>query len=226
MKKIKILFLIIFLSFLTFIPVKAADLGAIRGTYSYDNHPFTNQAIYLYKIADMKELESDDKFTYLEPYSNLSSNINNVASSEWQNFANELKSYIVANSITYDIQVITDMDGNYEFAELSNGLYLMLVDDIETNGVTYSSLPTLISLPTYNETAKDYLKEITVKSKIEEIRPEPPKPAEPTPEVPQTSDDVMIYIIIFVLAIIILLGTGYYIYKTKKETDANEKSKD
>ena len=226
MKKTKILLLILFLSFLTLVPVHAAELGIIKGTYSYDNYPFTNQSIYLYKIADMKDLESNDKYIYLEPYSNLASNINTLKSSEWQNYANELKNYIETNNITYDTQVITDMDGNYEFNEISNGLYLMLVDDIETNGVTYSSLPTLISVPTYDENGKDYINEITVKSKIEEIRPEPTKPAEPSPDVPQTSDNIMIYVVIFVLAIIILIGTGYYIHKTKKETDTNEKNND
>ncbi|MDE5630837.1 MAG: hypothetical protein K2I70_04480, partial [Bacilli bacterium] len=211
MRKVGNSLLIIFLFCLTFISVSAESSGIIKGIYSYDTHPFTNQPIYLYKIADIKDLDSDDKFVYLEPYSNFETNINTLNSSEWQKYANELKSYIETNNITYDTQVLTDMDGNYEFSELSNGLYLMLVDDVLENGATYTSLPTLISVPTYDETEKKYINEITVKSKIEEIKPEPTEPPdEPTPDVPQTSDNVMVYVVIFVFTIIILIGVGYY----------------
>lgn len=226
MKKITILLLTILLPFLTILSANADELGVIKGNYSYDTHPFANQSINLYKIADLADIESDNKFTYLEPYSNLASNINTLNSSEWQNYANELKNYISTNNITYDTQVITDMDGNYEFNELSNGLYLMLVDEIIENGATYTSLPTLISVPNYDEAEKIYKNEITVKSKIEEIKPEPTEPpVEPAPEVPQTSDNVMIYVIIFALAAIILIIVGYYIYKAKKEMDVNENNK-
>lgn len=226
MKKNKILLLILFLSFITFVSVKAETQGNIKGNYSYDSHPFSSQQIYLYKIADIKDLEGDDKFVYLDPYSNLASNINALKSSEWQSFANELKSYIETNSIDEDTRIVTDIDGNYEFNELSNGLYLMLVDDILENGATYTSLPTLISVPSYDETAKEYVYDITVKAKIEEIKPEPTEPpTEPIPDVPQTSDNVMIYAIIFVLAIIVLVGVGYYIKKMKKEIDNHEAKK-
>lgn len=226
MKKIKFILFTILLSILTFGTVNADELGVIKGNYSYDTHPFANQSINLYKIADLTDIESDNKFTYLEPYSNLESNINALNTPEWQNYANELKNYIKTNNITYDFQAITDIDGNYEFSELSNGLYLMLVDDILENGATYTSLPTLISVPNYDEAKKEYIKEITVKPKIEEIKPEPTEPpTEPIPDVPQTSDNVMIYVIIFALAAIILIIVGYYIYKAKKEMDVNENDK-
>ncbi len=226
MKKIKIAILILFLSLFAVVSVNADESGVIKGTYSYDTHPFINQPINLYKIADIKDLESDDKFNYLEPYSNFESNINTLNSSEWQKYANALKNYIETNNIAYDTQVITDMDGNYEFKELSNGLYLIIVDEIMENGATYTSLPTLISVPNYDETEKKYVNEITVKSKIEETKPEPTEPpVEPTPDVPQTSDNALIYIIIFALALVVLIGVSYFIYKTKKEMNINEDAK-
>ena len=94
MKKIKIAILILFLSLFAVVSVNADESGVIKGSYSYDTHPFINQPINLYKIADIKDLESDDKFNYLEPYSNFESNINTLNSSEWQKYANALKNYI------------------------------------------------------------------------------------------------------------------------------------
>lgn len=227
MKKNIIFLLILFLSFLTFLPVNAEELGSIKGTYSYDNNPFTNQNIYLYKIADVKDIESDNKYTYLENYSEFDSNINSLSSSEWQNYANELKNYITTNNITYDAEAITDDYGNYEFNELNNCLYLILVDEIILDSATYTSLPTLISVPSYDATIKKYINNITVKTKIEKTKHEPaPKPIEPAPEVPQTSDNIVFYAITFVLAAIILICIGAYIYKSKKELDANVKNKD
>ncbi|MDE6141887.1 MAG: hypothetical protein K2G03_04725, partial [Bacilli bacterium] len=99
MRKVGNSLLIIFLFCLTFISVSAESLGIIKGIYSYDAHPFTNQSIYLYKIADIKDLDSDDKFVYLESYSNFETNINTLNSSEWQKYANELKSYIEPNNL-------------------------------------------------------------------------------------------------------------------------------
>lgn len=214
MKKIKILILVIFLSafFLPF--VEALEVGSIKGSYIYDNIPLKNSKVYLYKIAELKDLETNAKFIYLEKFNNLELNINSIKSSEWQNYANELTKHITINNIIYDLEMEPDDEGNYEFQNLSFGLYLIIYDEVETDTATYSSVPILISVPNYDEINKIYINDITIQNKIEEKIKEP-KPEEIT-NVPQTSDDIMIYILISISAIIILIGLGVYIYKKKR----------
>lgn len=224
MKKKILIILVLFLSCLSFNSIKAEEQASISGSYTYDNKPFADTAVHLYKIAEIKDIDADEKFAYLDNYKELSQDINKIASNEWQKYANELKTYIENNHIMYDLEVITDVEGNYEFSGLDLGLYLLLIDDIDTNSAIYSSLPTLISVPNYDEINKVYTNEVIVKNKIEEQEKITEKP-EPVPDVPQTSDDIMIYIILFLFAIVVLIGVGMYIYKTKKEIDKNEVKK-
>lgn len=168
MKKYKLLILALFLSFLLIPYSYAEELGSIKGLYTYDNKPLSTNNIHLYKIAEFKDIEADEKFTYLENYNSLELDINNLNRNEWQNYANLLKTYIETNSITYDYEVVTDSEGNYEFKELNQGLYLMLISDMETDLAYYKSLPTLISIPNYDEVSKSYINDITINSKIEE----------------------------------------------------------
>lgn len=227
MKKSKILILILFLSCLVIPSINAEEMGSIKGSYTLDDHVFADTQVQLYRVADVKDLDTFSKFEYVEKYQDFNLNINSLESKEWQKYANELKKFISTNNIVFDKEVITDIDGNYEFGDLETGLYLIVIDDIETDKAIYSSLPTLISIPNYDEINKTYTSDIIVKNKIEETIPdEPVKEPDPVPDVPQTSDDIMIYVIIFVLAFIVLIGLGIYIYKTKREMNKNENNKD
>lgn len=224
MKKNKLLIIFTFLFLILAINVEAEELGSIKGNYTYDDKPLNENIIHLYKIADFTDVDAEDKFIYLDNYSNLEININDINNNEWQNFANILKTYIESNVLDFDYEVTTDREGNYEFNELSQGLYLMLIADLETELAYYKTLPTLLSIPNYNEVTMEYTNDIIINNKIEEtLKPlEQEETIEPTPEVPQTSDDIIIYQIIFIIALIILIGISIYMYKNKKEMKNNE----
>ncbi len=228
-KKIVISFL---LSFALIPSVIAAEIGSIKGTYSYDNIPFNDTKVYLYKIANMNE---QDKFIYLDSYLNFELDINTLGSTEWQNYANTLYNYIKSNSIVYNDLINTDATGNYIFKNLNKGLYLLIFEDISKNGSIYTSSPTLISIPNRDDITGAYTYDITVNSKVEEEKiEEVPKPttteaittAPNIIDVPQTSDNIMIYIVLFIVSLLILLIIGCYIFKLKKENEVNENNEE
>ena len=229
MKKIKLLILTLFL-FGFFIPsVNALETGSIKGTYSYDGIPFKDINIYLYQIADADEY---GVFTYLDSFENFELDINSLKSTEWQNYANTLNNFIKANNINYNEQVLTSDNGSYQFKDLNRGLYLLIFDSIIQDNNTYTSVPTLISIPNLDDITKTYIYDITVNNKIEEEKGEEPITNPPAPEtttkasvidVPQTSDNIMIYMIIFIVSFVILLIVSIYLFKIKKENEVNEK---
>lgn len=232
MKKIKTLIITLFL-FGFFIPhVYALETGSIKGTYSYDGTPFKDINVYLYQVADTND---EGTFTYLESYKNFELDINSLRSTEWQNYANTLNNYIKTNNINFNKQILTSETGNYEFKNLSKGLYLLIFDSLTQNDNTYTSVPTLISIPNFDDVTKTYIYDIKVNNKIElEPKEEPTTTSTTTTtttkstiiDVPQTSDNIMIYMIIFIISLIILLIISIYLFKLKKENEVNEKDEE
>ena len=231
MKILKRILIVLFLAIIMIPNAFADDIyGSIKGSYVYDGTPFTNTKVYLYKIATVN---TQEVYTYLDNYTNFELDINTLNSSEWPNYADALKKYINNNGITYNDLIETSTNGDYEFKNLSQGLYLLLFEEVNKNGNNYTSSPTLISIPNRDDITNELTYDITVNNKIEE---EIVKPTEPTTEatttkavpieVPQTSDNIMIYIILFIVSLIILLIIGIYIFKLKKENEVNEKNEE
>lgn len=229
MKKLKILIITLFLFSFGIPKINALEVGNISGSYNYNNIPFKDVNIKLYQVA---EANDQNVFTYLEAYKNFELDINSLNSTEWQNYANTLSNYIKTNNIKHHDQTLTSESGNYEFKNLDKGLYLLVFDNIKQNNNTYTSVPTLISIPNFDDVAMSYIYDIKVNNKVELEQEEPTttstKKVETTTEpniieVPQTSDNIMIYIVIFIISLIILLIVGIYLFKVKKENEVNEK---
>lgn len=231
MKKIKLLIITLFLFGFCIPNVGALETGSIKGTYSYDGIPFKDTTVYLYRIANSND---QGVFTYIDSYQDFELDINSLKSTEWQNYANTLSNYIKTNNISYNEQILTGTNGSYEFKNLNQGLYLLLFDKVTKNNSTYTSVPTLISIPNVDDATKTYVYDITVNNKVEETVVEPttmPPTTEPTTkasivEVPQTSDNIMVYIVIFIVSLIILLIIGIYLFKIKKDNEVKENEVD
>jgi len=230
-KKILVV-LIISLSF-TNINVSASEIdfnkvGNITGSYTYDQTSFKDVTVHLYKIADLDKTTGD--FVYLNGYNLAIKNIAELNTVQTQTIANELVEKIKKDNISHLEVSITDNAGQYKFANLPLGLYLIVYEKVTETDYEYTSAPTLISLPNYDQTNADYFYEISIKSKVEEqkitkedpvVPNDPPKKEET--KVPNTYDSIAIYGCLFAFSLIALIILIYYINKKNRKEDKDDK---
>lgn len=220
MKKVKLVVVLVLSLFLTTINVFALvntnTIGSIEGKYSFGDFNITDTNVYLYRLAD---LSSDEKFTYVDDFVGLSSDINTIRVSEWNNFATEVYKYIKDKNVNYIKDAKTDSEGKFTFSELKVGLYLILVDNKKTEDYEYSSKPILVSIPNRNEITDTYMYDLSifVKTEAKSLNVNPGGD-EDTPKPPYTGDDIYKYVLIFACSFVIFVGVVVYlIVKAKKE---------
>ena len=151
MMKLKIKYLMIALIFLsTFIPVFASNKGSITisleeaGIYtSVEDVEFK-----VYKIGDVK----DGLYVIDEQYSLLSIDLNDLDTSEKLDEASDLlASHVLDNKLGELYVTKTNDKGICVFTDLDVAVYLIVASDT-TN---YDDIkPTIIAIPTFNETTK------------------------------------------------------------------------
>lgn len=221
-----ILLLTISFSSTTVSAVEIPKTGSVTGTYAYGEEKFKDVNVRLYKIADYAM--SSGIFSYLEKYKDYKEDINKLTSSQWTSYASDLLKYIETKNIDYDNELKTDSDGNYNFTSLEEGLYLIAMDDVKNETTTYTSSPLLITIPNYDEVKNDYSYDLVVNSKIEKKTEEIKKDdenntkTEEVPSIPNTYDEIYIYITVFVIATIALIILIYYINKKSRKEEKNE----
>lgn len=220
MKRIKLVIVLILSLFFTMTNVSALVntniIGSIEGKYSFGNYNITDTNVYLYRIA---ELSSDEKFTYMQDFVLLPTDINTLGVSEWNDYATEVYKYIKDNNINYIKEVKTDGEGKFTFSELNVGLYLILVDSKETEDYEYSSKPILISIPNRNEITDTYMYDLSIfiKTEAKSLSVNPGGDND-NPDPPYTGDDIYKYVLIFAGSFVFFVGiVVYLIIKAKKK---------
>lgn len=128
--------------------------GDITLHYNDGEIPFEGLDIYAYRIASM---QSNAAFKVLEPYSDYVSNINNIESqAEWDNLANTLMSYIIADNIEPYVIIGTDDEGTVVMDYMQTGLYHIPAVTVEKDGTVYSFKSFFVFLPSPDETGWNY----------------------------------------------------------------------
>ena len=210
MKRFKILFSFLIPLLLAF-PVYA-DSGGISGTYEYDGERISSVEVNLYKIADY----DGANFVFREGFGEAA--INRMTNSELGEYAQELA------TIVQDPEVTTyTSNGEYNFANIDEGIYLVTYKNIKIGDYTYSALPIVLTMP---DAAENY--QISLTTKIEKNCPdcEPEPEPGPTPSKDEknsnTQDKINFYIKVFLALILFETLTLFVILKERKREDSNE----
>ena len=190
MKKRFLYFCLILVLFIGIEPVHAAgiidpnQIGSIQVQNVFGDTKLKNRKISLYYIASIQE---DGSFTYESSYQNHK-DPKGLSTEELVLLAKNLQQ-------TIEEEKIKEI--------LKTGLYLIEAEKSVEKDYEYTSLPILITVPTYDEIDDEYLYQVNITSKIEAKKIEVKK-EEPSSN-PFTGDKVIFYIAIFGVSILALV---------------------
>lgn len=147
-------------------PSKKAELSL---NLQIDNSAQSGLTVKVYRTADISP-EAD--FSLTGQFKGYSVQINDMHSDyEWNAAAQTLAGYAQADGLAPDRTAVTASDGSAAFDGLDTGLYLIVTDPVERDGVKIRFSPFLVSLPSLNED-DEWSYKLNVSPKGEAERPE------------------------------------------------------
>lgn len=175
----KWIILILILTFIFYIPAKAADTGSLLFHFPKEA---SGLEITMYKAAEY-DLE---KFTYTSGFAeNPAELLNFSTAAEMQNAADKLESFAISRNLNGTKGTVA-ADGTLTFTGLSNGLYLIIQTG---NASQYIMQAALVSIPCIVGTGES-TDQVDVYPKIE-LKPQvttPPEKPDVTPTPPQITE--------------------------------------
>lgn len=107
-----------------------------------------------------------------------------IGTEKWDELALSMKEFVDENGIAPLASGLTDNNGKLSFYGLSRGLYLVVGRDAEYEGSIYCSLPFLVALPSWDESAAEWIYDVEAKPKPGVVMPtQSPEPTlTPTPK--------------------------------------------
>ena len=229
MKKVVSSFFL-FLSILSFgvLNVKADNIDGSRTsslsvTYQYDTVMLSNVDVSLYYLASVDESEV---FQFTDDYLDVAFDTTNISSSDLTLQAETIENYISSHQLQASSLLKTNQNGVTNFSNLVPGLYMVTVDSKVVGDYRYDASPTIVSIPILEDGTYQYDVQMNIKTEREELEQEitPPGGMDNNNEmVPNTLDNIYLYIVLLVISIIVIIGVIMYISKRKDEK--NEKKK-
>lgn len=222
----KIFKLLIIVLMFSIINVNAENIDTTRTNnitlkYSYGDTNFSNAKGYLYKIADYN---ADGTLSYKEEFNNITEDIFKLTTTEINALSVSIDNTITQNEIASSYEGITNAEGITQLTSVSTGIYLLKMDTVTNNDYQYKSIPTLISVPLYDEVNNQYKYDLSIVVKTEAKYIGVETGNGDTTEPPNTVDKIIIYVSIFVISLLAIVGLVFYINKVKKEGKKNEKT--
>ena len=164
-------------------------MGSIQILYngrtdSRDEVILSDAEFSLYPIQYLK----NDEFVWTDDFKNSDVSLEKSDAEDREKQANQLFEYARKNNISATIQT-TDTSGKTLFNQLNAGIYLLVQNDIISNGMDqFTSAPFLVSIPSEIDGKMEY--DITVEPKVKWILPEekPGNPDNPL-DIPEKSAD-------------------------------------
>lgn len=127
-------------------PVDTSKKASLTLNYQQDDQTFSNLEINIYRVA--KALETGT-FELVEPFSFYPINIYDISvQDEWENTAETITSYVVANNLIPYKSDVTNENGTVSFTDLETGLYFVNEVAAENKSGTYIFNQFLVYLPT------------------------------------------------------------------------------
>ena len=197
-------------------------IGSININYKYGDTSIPGGIVNLYQVGD---LNVDGTYTFIEGIENV--NVENISSSELNDISKKINDYIISSDIEIEKTCNTNFEGMCTLSDLPVGIYLINVSSVKIDDTVYSSLPTLITVPTSDEInfTMNYNPDIYIKveSKIEKEDITVPTVPERKPYTPNTVDRIIFYTLLLSISVIIILIAIILIKKGVNEK--NEKNK-
>lgn len=229
MKKVVSSFFL-FLSILSFgvLNVKADNIDSSRTsslavTYQYDTVMLSNVDVSLYYLASV---DATGVFQFTDDYLDVAFDTTNISSSDLTLQAEIIENYISSHQLQATSFLKTNQNGVANFSNLVPGLYMVAVDSKIVGDYRYDASPTIVSIPILEDGTYQYDVQMNIKTEREELEQEitPPGGMDNNNEmVPNTLDNIYLYIVLLVISIIVIIGVIMYISKRKDEK--NEKKK-
>ena len=229
MKKVVSSFFL-FLSILSFgvLNVKADNIDGSRTsslsvTYQYDTVMLSNVDVSLYYLASVDE---SGVFQFTDDYLDVAFDTTNISSSDLTLQAETIENYISSHQLQASSLLKTNQNGVTNFSNLVPGLYMVTVDSKVVGDYRYDASPTIVSIPILEDGTYQYDVQMNIKTEREELEQEitPPGGMDNNNEmVPNTLDNIYLYIVLLVISIVVIIGVIMYISKRKDEK--NEKKK-
>lgn len=140
--------------------------GNIVVNFSIGNSPTSDVKLKLFKIANIDE---NGKFTLYGDFADYPIVINNLDSEGYRKLASTLESYIAIDNNSSILEKDTNQNGQVNFSNLDNGLYLITGNEFSNNEYKYIPSPILVSVPTTNNEIKEFDIELKMKYSTEEM---------------------------------------------------------
>ncbi len=113
-------------------------------SYQSEGKKLENVSFQLYRVADMSD---SIRFTLAGDFKAYPVQVNNLDSSGWAAAAQTLATYAKADGISPLKEGKTDKEGLLDFGKLQTGLYLIVGETVKQGNKTYTTAPSLLSLP-------------------------------------------------------------------------------
>ncbi|MEG1501310.1 MAG: hypothetical protein RR396_05070, partial [Clostridiales bacterium] len=128
---------------------------------NHNNAPISGADITLCRVADYLA----GKYLLMPEYASLGMDLNNLNTAQKQAAAaGKLALFIEENQLP-GIEHATDSAGKVEFADLSEGLYLLRVTGTSGTGITMAASPFLVSIPIWNPDGAGWLYNVIAEPK-------------------------------------------------------------
>lgn len=227
-KVVSSFFLFLFILSFGVLNVKADNIDGSRTsslsvTYQYDTVMLSNVDVSLYYLASV---DATGVFQFTDDYLDVAFDTTNISSSDLTLQAETIENYISSHQLQASSLLKTNQNGVTNFSNLVPGLYLVTVDSKVVGDYRYDASPTIVSIPILEDGTYQYDVQMNIKTEREELEQEitPPGGMDNNNEmVPNTLDNIYLYIVLLVISIIVIIGVIMYISKRKDEK--NEKKK-
>ena len=221
--------LILFLSILSFgvLNVEAENIdvsrvSSLNVTYQYEDVMLSDVDVSLYQLA---MFNPSGQYQFTDEYLDVAFDPTGMSVSDLNLKGKEIETFITENNRQPSSLQKINQSGVTNFSSLVPGLYLVLVDSTDVGSYRYSASPMLISIPTLENGSYQYDIQMNVKTEREELGQEVTPPVDDgIEEVPNTIDNIVIYMVLLVVSITVILGVMIYISR-KKKGDKNEEKK-
>ena len=149
-------------------PLEPEKECRLRLDYSQEGVAFEGLTIKIFRVA---EAFADGTFQLIAPCDSYPVNIHGITSqTEWQQVAETLKAYIVADQVEPTHTALTDTNGMANFTGLQTGLYLVLGVVAENEAGMYQFRDFMVYLPT-PQADESFLYDVEAKPKCSQFTP-------------------------------------------------------
>ncbi len=222
-------------------------IGQVELDLKYADLKFENANIAIYKVGSVDEnghVTYLDDFNYQDtggsveggedldngPNDDLqeetvSKTFEELKASEIDELARKMYDTIQTNNIEPIDSGVTNKQGFLIFKNLNVGLYLVKAESVVDDNYEYISAPQLLLLPTFDEINDSYVYEFAAMLKVEakEITTGDETGGNDKGNndegIPNTFDAIILYLSIFVVAVVGIGVVVYYIKKSKRKDD-------